>query len=74
MYFPFIALMIVIGGVSWTGKMIKPKHKLFANFVVMMGLLEHIALISQVALCFAYGGTIAFALVSILIWLCYFAG
>jgi hypothetical protein len=45
-YFPFILLMIVIGGVSWIGRWVKPKHKIFANFVVMMGFLEHISLIT----------------------------
>lgn len=42
--------------------------------MVMMGILEHIALICQIALCFSYGGEIVFAIISILIWLLYIAG
>ena len=42
--------------------------------MVMMGILEHIALIVQIALCFSYGGEIVFAIISILIWLFYIAG
>ena len=39
-----------------------------------MGILEHIALIVQIALCFSYGSSIAFAIISIIIWLLYVAG
>ena len=73
-YFPFLALMIAIAVVNCIGKMVKKKHKFLANFLVMMGFLEHIALISQVALCFAYGIHVAFGIVALSIWLCYFAG
>jgi len=45
-YFPFIAVMIVITAVNLIAKKVKFRHKFMANFLVMMGFLEHIALIS----------------------------
>jgi len=45
--------MIAIAVVNWIGKKVKRKHIFLANFLVMMGFIEHIALISHVALCFA---------------------
>lgn len=73
-YFPFLLLIICIGFVNWVGNRVKPRHQILPNFMVMMGILEHIALIVQIALCFSYGGHIAFAIVSIVIWLLYVAG
>jgi len=74
-YFPFLFLIIVIGLVNWVGRVVKPNHQILPNFIVMMGILEHIALISQVALCFSsFGSSIAFAIISIIIWLLYVTG
>jgi hypothetical protein len=73
-YFPFLFLIVCIGFVNWVGNRVKPRHQILPNFIVMMGILEHIALIVQIALCFSYGSSIAFAIISIIIWLLYVAG
>jgi len=69
-YFPFLIATVIIAFVSWIGKKIKPNHLVFANFVIMMGLIEHIALIVQIILSFIYG-TYALAIPIIVIWLNY---
>jgi len=75
-YFPFLFLFILVGLVNWVGKIVKPSHQILPNFIVMMGILEHIALICQFALCFAYTRFVnfAFGIISVIIWLLYVAG
>ena len=71
-YFPVLMVIVILAAISWVGKCVKPKHNVLANYVVMMGMLEHLAILAQVALTFAYG-TLIFAFLIILIWLIYLA-
>jgi hypothetical protein len=71
-YFPFLIVTLLVAFVSWIGHKIKRAHLIFANFVIMLGFIEHLAIIVQLILSFIYG-TYAFAIPMILIWLTYIA-
>ena len=45
-YFPVIIATGLVGLTSWIGRRVKPRHLILSNFIVMMGVVEHIALIS----------------------------
>jgi len=67
-YFPFLVSMAILFVLSVLGARQKKKHKLLTNFVIMMGMLEHIAIISQIIMTFFFG-TWRYAIVIILIWI-----
>jgi|LauGreDrversion4_2_1035121.scaffolds.fasta_scaffold70809_3 hypothetical protein len=52
-YFPFLIVITLIAFVSWIGRKIKRAHLAFPNFVIMLGFIEHSALLVQVILSFA---------------------
>ncbi len=62
------ALVLLI--LSWVGKCVKPRHQILSNFLIMMSLLEHLSIIAQVILAFAYGGA-AWGFVALIIWAVY---
>jgi hypothetical protein len=70
-YFPFLQTVVLLFIVNLVGHKVKPKHLVWPNFIVMMGMLEHLALIAQVVLSFSYGGSFEFGIVSIIIYLSY---
>lgn len=69
-YYPFLILTILVAAISCIGKIVKPHHLVLSNFVVMMGLIEHIAIITQIALTFIFG-TYMMAIAIVLIWVVY---
>lgn len=71
-YFPFLVTVLLLAVLSAIGKLVKPKHLFLANFVVMTGFIEHVALFVQVCLTFAFG-TYLLAIFIVLIWLGYIA-
>ena len=68
--FPFIIITLLCLALSWVGSKQKKKHLLVVNFIVMMGVVEHIALITQIVLTFAFG-TWKWAVPIILFWVAY---
>jgi hypothetical protein len=44
-YFPFLIVITLIAFVSWIGRKIKRAHLAFPNFVIMLGFIEHSALL-----------------------------
>ena len=69
-YFPFLIALVLIATLSCVGRIVKPNHLVLTNFVIMLGLLEHLSLLSQVVLTFIFG-TYKLAIVILLIWLGY---
>ena len=49
-YFPFLIVTLLVFCLSWVGSTQKKKHLLVVNFIIMMGILEHIALLTQILL------------------------
>ena len=45
-YFPFLILILLVGGVNIVGQKVKKKHKVLTNFSIMLGAIEHLALFS----------------------------
>jgi hypothetical protein len=72
LYFPFIIAAIIALGISGVGVIMKPRHILITNWLIMLGLLEHVLIFAQVLFTFAYG-TINFAVVSIILWIIFIA-
>lgn len=71
-YFPFLILTVLVAFVSWIGHKIKPTHLVFANIAIMLGAVEHLALIVQVALSFIQG-TYAVAIPIVIIYILFVA-
>ncbi len=69
-YFPFLILTILLAFVSWIGHKIKPTHLVFANFAIMLGAVEHVAMIVQVVLSYIQG-TYAVAIPIVIIYALY---
>lgn len=44
-YFPFLIVTVLLLFVSWIGHVIKPHHLILANFSIMLGAIEHLALL-----------------------------
>lgn len=72
-YFPFLITTCVLFLLSTIGAKSKKKHRLLTNFIVPMGLLLQIALITQIILTFKFG-TWRYNTVIIIAWLLYVAG
>jgi hypothetical protein len=72
LYFPFVIGAVIALGISGVGVIMKPRHILITNWLIMLGLLEHLLIFAQVLLTFAYG-TLAFAVVSIVLWMIFIA-
>ena len=66
-YFPFLVMVAIIAIVSYIGSRAKQNHKGLTNFVVMLGMIEHIALITQVALAFIFSDY-AFSMATLAVW------
>jgi hypothetical protein len=45
-YFPFISCMIVSLALNIVGGRIKLKHRKITNFLITLGIIEHVALIT----------------------------
>lgn len=71
-YFPFLVIAILLYFVSWIGGQIKAKHLVLTNYVVMMGGLEWLCLVTQIVLSFLIG-TITLAICSLVVLLTYYA-
>ena len=72
MYFPFLIAALIALGISAVGVIMKPRHLFWTNFIVMMGLLEHMLIFAQVVGNFSYG-TINFAIGAIVLWIIFIA-
>lgn len=70
-YFPFLITVALVALMSWIGKLVKPKHLFLTNFVIMLGLIEHVALVVQLILTFIFG-TYLLAIFIVIIWVVYF--
>ena len=66
-YYPFLILTVLCGIISWIGKLTKPSHKFLTNFLIMLGLVEHIAIVVQIVLTFIFGSYLM-AILIIAIW------
>jgi hypothetical protein len=71
-YFPFLWITLVVFGFSYVGYKQKKKHLLIPNFLVFMGIIEHIVLFTQVILTIKYATWKYFAC-SLFVWLAYVA-
>jgi hypothetical protein len=71
-YFPFLILTFVTAAISWLGRCVKPSHLVVTNFVIMLGFIEHCALVAQIALTFIYATPSQTVTLSVL-WLGYLA-
>lgn len=69
-YYPLLILMVLCGIISWVGKITKPSHKFLTNFLIMLGIVEHIAIVVQIALTFIFGSYLM-AILIIAIWVAY---
>lgn len=69
-YYPFLILTALCAIISWIGKIAKPNHLVLTNFVIMLGLIEHLAILAQIAFTFIFG-TYLMAILIIAIWLGY---
>ena len=69
-YFPFLIITLLCLALSFVGSKQKKKHLLIPNFIVMMGIVEHIALVTQIILTL-YFGTWFLMIPAFLIWLTY---
>jgi hypothetical protein len=69
-YFPFLILTVLVAVVSWIGKIVKPNHLVLSNFVIMLSVIEHFAIVVQIGLTFIFG-TYLMAIFIILIWVGY---
>ena len=69
-YFPFLIVTLLVAFVSWIGHKIKRAQLVFANFAIMLGFIEHLAILVQIVLSFVYG-TIGMVIPIILIWVMY---
>ncbi len=56
--------------VSFVGKCVKPSHLILTNFVIFLGIVEHIAIVTQIVLTFIFG-TYYLAIAVIVIWIGY---
>lgn len=54
-YFPFLILTLLFMLLSLVGTKQKRKHLLIPNFIVLMGILEHAGIITQIILTYFYG-------------------
>ena len=54
-YFPFLIVTAVCFGLSYVGTIQKKKHRLVPNFIVLMGIVEHCALVTQFLCTLSYG-------------------
>jgi NADH:ubiquinone oxidoreductase subunit 6 (subunit J) len=70
--FPCLLIAIVFFFLTYVGSKQKRKHILISNWLVLMGLLVHGCLLSQVILNFKYG-TAFYGLFAIIAYLCYVA-
>ena len=52
---------------SYIGKRVKPKHFFLTNFLIMLGLIEHLGIIVQFALTFVFS-TYVMAVATGIIW------
>ena len=71
-YFPFLIVMVLLFGLSYVGSRQKKKHLLVPNFIVLMGIVEHVALVTTIVLTFSYA-TFRYAASAIFIWMTYVA-
>ena len=69
-YFPFLILTLLCLGLSFVGSRQKRKHLLIPNFIVMMGIIEHVALVTQIILTY-YWATWRFMVFIIIFWIMY---
>ena len=69
-YFPFLIIMLLCFALSYVGSKQKKKHELIPNFIVMMGIVEHVALVTQIILTFMWGN-LFYSIFSIIFWACY---
>jgi len=69
-YFPFLICLALISLISWVGRLVKPNHLVLTNFLIILGFLEHIALVVQLILTFIFG-TYLLAIAIIIIWIGY---
>jgi hypothetical protein len=67
-YFPFLILTVLVAVVSWIGKIVKPNHLVLSNFVIMLSVIEHAAIVVQIVLTFIFGSYLM-AIFIIMIWL-----
>ena len=70
--FPSILIALVFFFLSYVGSKQKRKHLLIPNWLVLMGVLEHGILISEMILNFKFG-TWRYGIFIILAWLCFVA-
>ena len=70
--FPSLIISVVFFFLSYVGDKQKKKHLLIPNWLVLMGILEHGILLSQIVLTFQYG-TINYAIFIIIAWVCFVA-
>ena len=68
--FPFLIITAICFAMSYVGSKQKKKHLLIPNFIVMMGIVEHVALVTQIILTFKFG-TWRYAIFIILFWALY---
>ena len=71
-YFPFLIIALLCFALSYVGSKQKKKHLLIPNFIVMMGIVEHVAYVTQIILTFKWG-TWFFNVFIIILWLFYVA-
>lgn len=72
-YFPFLIVTVIMFMLSYVGTKQKKKHLLIPNFLIFMGLIEHVGLITQLILTFDYG-TWRYASTVGVFWFFYVAG
>ena len=68
--FPFLIITALCFAMSYVGSKQKKKHLLIPNFIVMMGIVEHVALVTQIILTFNFG-TWRYAIFIVIFWLLY---
>jgi hypothetical protein len=69
-YFPFLVLTAILASLSWVGGKVKVTHLVIPNFLVMMGFVENLSLLTQITMTFRFG-TWRYGIPIILAWALY---
>ena len=71
-YFPWLIFTGILYCLSYAGGRVKSKHLVVTNFLLMMGVVENLSLLTQIVMTFRFG-TWRYGIVIILAWLFYIA-
>jgi len=72
-YFPWLVMSMIVFSLSYVGGKTKPKHLIVPNFLVMMGVVENLSLLTQIIMTYKFG-TWRFLGPVLIAWIFYLIG